>query len=150
MKCAQTRKEMSAYLDGELDGASRERLASHLQVCERCRTSYEGLERVHSLLAKAAHYDAPPTLPWRVAAAIRSGEAPRRPFFPVAMKLAAQAVALTAVVVIGVASGRVLSAGSASGRAANPTELLSLDIFAAAPPDSPGGVYLALMEADHE
>lgn len=150
MKCAQAGKEMSAYLDGELDAGARERLASHLKACEMCRASYAGLERVHSLLAKAEHFDGPPTLPWRVAAAIRSGEAPRRPFFPVAMKLAAQAVALTAVVVIGVASGSFLTAGSASGRAVNPTVLLSLDIFAAAPSDSPGGVYLALTEADHE
>ncbi len=150
MKCAHVRKEMSAYLDGELDAAVQERLAMHLEACEMCRTSYAGLERLHSAFAKTERYEAPHTLPWRVAAAIRSGEAPRRSFFPAAMKLAAQTAALTAVVAIGVASGSVLTAGFASGRAANPADLLSLDIFAAAPADSPGGVYLALMEADHE
>lgn len=150
MRCARARKEMSAYLDKELDDAASRRLSLHLEDCEACRTTYDGLARVRSLFAQAERYAASPALFWRVAAAIRPREANRWSFFPVAMRLAAQVVALTAVIVVGVASGSFLTSGSGSGRAANPAVLLSLDIFAAAPPDSPGGVYLALTEADHE
>lgn len=150
MKCAHARKEMSAYLDGELGDTDRRRMAMHLEACELCRTEYAGLQRVHSLLAQAERHVARPVLAWRVAAATRSREAIRAPFFPVAMRLAAQAAALSAVMVIGVASGDFLAGGSAHARAVNPARMLSLDLFAAAPPDSPGGVYLALTEAGHE
>jgi len=150
MRCAHARKQMSAYLDGELGIAARARLASHLETCGTCRTAYMRLEKVHALFAQAERYDAPPELSRRVAAAIRSREAIRQPLLPVAMRLAEQVVALTAVVAIGVASGNLLAAGSAPERVANPAVFFSLDFFAAAPPDSLGGVYLALTEADHE
>lgn len=150
MRCAHAGKEMSAYLDGELGAAARERLTLHLEACETCRTACAALGNVHALFAQAERYDAPPALSRRVAAAIRSREAIRRPLFPVAMRLAEQVVALTAVVAIGVASGSLLAAGSAPERVATPAALLSLDFFAAVPPDSLGGVYLALTEADHE
>ena len=150
MRCGSARKKLSAYLDGELGGAARARLASHLQSCEACRRAYADLERVHARFARAERYVAPPALAWKVAAAIRTEAATHRSPLPVAMRLAAQVVALTAVVAIGVASGSLLGAGSAPRRAADPAALLSLDIFAAAPLDSPGGVYLALTETDHE
>jgi len=150
MRCAHARKELSAYLDGELGAAARERLTSHLETCETCRIAYAALRNVHALFAQAERYAAPPALSWRVAAAIRSRETIRQPFFPVALRLAEQVVALTAVIAIGAASGNLLAAGPALERAANPAMLLSLDIFAATPPDSLGGVYLALTEADHE
>jgi anti-sigma factor RsiW len=141
---------MSAYLDGELEGAARERLVMHLEACTACKAEYAELERVHLLFARAERYDAPPTFSWRVAAARRSGDTLRRPLFPVAIRVAAQVAAFTIVVALGVVSGSFLAVGPAAERAANPATLLSLDIFAAAPPDSPGGVYLALTEADRE
>jgi anti-sigma factor RsiW len=140
---------LSAYLDGELGDAARGRLAAHLETCARCRTRYAGLEHVHALFGSAERYEAPPTLSWRIAGALRSGEAPRRRF-PAPFRVAAQVVAFTAAVVVGVASGSFLAAGSSAERPARHAAPLSLDVFAAAPPDSPGGVYLALMETGHE
>jgi anti-sigma factor RsiW len=141
---------LSAYLDGELGDAARGRLVAHLETCAKCRTQYAGLERVHALFGGAERYAAPPTFSWRIAAALRSGEALRRPFFPVALRVAAQAVALMAVVVVGVASGSFLASGPVAGQAVRPSAPLSLDLFAAAPPDSPGGAYLALTERVRE
>lgn len=150
MRCTFAQKRMSAYLDGELDTAAGERLAVHLETCERCRERCADLKRLQSLFARADRYSAPAGFSWRVAAAIRSADAARSPHFTVTMSQAARVFALTAVVVIGVASGSFLASVSAPVQAVNPAALLSLDIFAAAPPDSPGGVYLALTEADRE
>lgn len=150
MRCTQAKKQLSSYLDGELEPGARESVASHLATCPDCRVAYGRLEAVHAFLARAERYEPRPGLSLRVVAALDARAAARRPFFPSALRLTARAVALTAVIAIGMASGRLLATGSAPARAADPTAMYSLDIFAAAPPDSPGGVYLALLETGRE
>lgn len=150
MRCSQAVKQLSAYLDGELGGAARERLSTHLASCGTCRAALLQLERVHGLFAQAERYAPPPWLAQRVAAAVRERGALRRPLFPIALRLTAQAVALAAVIAIGSLSGKLLAAGAAAGRPGGPASLFSLDLFAAVPPDSPGGVYLAMTEAGRE
>lgn len=150
MRCADARRQLSAKLDGELNAAVRASLDSHLGSCRGCRAAYAQLEAMHGLFGRATRYDARSGLAGRVAAAARPSGADWQRRLPQTLRLAAQAMALTAVIAIGAISGNVLATGSARGRAATPSGMFSLDLFAAVPPDSPGGGYLALTEAAHE
>jgi anti-sigma factor RsiW len=150
MKCTKARNLMSPYLDRELDGAGREKLETHLGACGECRAAYAAMEQVHGIFAQAERAAAPFGFSTRVTALARSSERSPASLFPFAMKLAAEAIAVAAVVALGVLSGSVLVGAPSSGGAASPTAMLSLEIFDAAPPDSPGGVYLAMTEVGHD
>lgn len=45
MSCNRNHEDLVAYLDGELDQASRQRLEQHLAECEHCSRSLEELRR---------------------------------------------------------------------------------------------------------
>jgi hypothetical protein len=49
-----------------------------------------------------------------------------------------------------VVSGTLIAGAPGSGSAPSSSALPSLEIFAAAPPDSPGGAYLAMLGVGHE
>jgi hypothetical protein len=53
-------EELSAYLDGELDPATRQRVDEHLTVCDDCRAQLETLGHVRSLVRNAARIEPPP------------------------------------------------------------------------------------------
>lgn len=149
MRCQKVRERLSAYLDGELEDAARREVERHLAGCESCRETYAELEQVHALLVRAERSEGSPALAWRVAAATRRRRAAAwRPVFPL-VGAGARALALAVAVVIGAASGGLLAGGQPQ-RSADAGSLFSLDLFAAAPPDSPGGAYLALLEAADE
>lgn len=150
MKCTHARDLMSPLLDGELEAGARGQLAGHLAACAECRAAYSQLEQVHALFARAERHTATPAFTWRVMAATRAREPVRRPLFPFALRLAAQTAMIAAVVAAGVASGRLLSPPAAGVSSGSTAAMFSLEIFDAAPPDSPGGAYLAMMEPVHE
>lgn len=52
-KCEWTRKNLPAYLDGELDQAERARAEAHLEECPDCRTEAEALEGSWKLFEEA-------------------------------------------------------------------------------------------------
>lgn len=53
MTCAEARRLLSAYIDGELDEGVRRAVADHLEQCEPCRREFQTLSRtvkmIHSL-----------------------------------------------------------------------------------------------------
>lgn len=149
MRCAHARRLMSASIDGELDRSGRERLDGHLGRCESCRGEMVRLEQVHALFARAGRFEPRPGLSLRVLAAARKPEW-SRPLFPAPVRALARTAVLTAVVAIGVVSGNLLAGAPGPGDAVSSSALPSLEIFAAAPPDSPGGAYLAMLGVGHE
>ncbi len=44
------RPNLSAYKDGELDGALRDQVSRHLQVCDACREELRALDQIDSLV----------------------------------------------------------------------------------------------------
>jgi anti-sigma factor RsiW len=76
--CPEPRDLLSAYLDGELDPATRQTIARHLEECARCRADVEGQRQVKRFLAPGAAL-APPVpagLGARVRARAFAGAAP--------------------------------------------------------------------------
>ena len=58
--CAETSERLSAYLEGELRGFRRFRVAGHLARCERCRAVLASLARTMDQLRSLGR-DAPET-----------------------------------------------------------------------------------------
>src|SRR3954451_4732460 len=48
---------LSAYVDGELDSTSRERLENHLAVCENCRRELDGLRELSQAFTRYPYAD---------------------------------------------------------------------------------------------
>jgi negative regulator of sigma E activity len=68
LSCQALAELWSAYLDGALPDAERERLLAHLVDCEPCRRELADLRAVRALLARSdARSDAPADLPARLA-----------------------------------------------------------------------------------
>jgi hypothetical protein len=44
MDCRKCNEDMTAYLDGELDGSTAEKMSVHLDRCPPCRDEYRGLQ----------------------------------------------------------------------------------------------------------
>ncbi len=53
MGCDFYRKQLTAYLDQELNAPQKERMAQHLQSCQACRNQYDELQNTVNLLANA-------------------------------------------------------------------------------------------------
>ena len=45
-------KDLSSFMDGELETRYQERALGHLKTCESCRTEYEGLQKLNTLSAE--------------------------------------------------------------------------------------------------
>jgi anti-sigma factor RsiW len=153
MRCAQVRRSLSAFLDGEVPAAKQQQIAAHLESCAECRAERDALAatwdgllawpempasvgfdaRLHQRLA------APERLPWR--------NRLRHALWLPARRLALAGAA--AGILVGWMAGH-LSTIPAPG-AADPAALrqevvrtFALDAFAAVPPDSAGTAYAAL------
>lgn len=150
MRCAHARELMSEALDGEVRPPGRERLSRHLEQCEACRAEMARLEQVHALFAGAKRFEPRAGLALRVFAAARQPERSHPWLFPAPVRALARVAAFTAVVAIGVVSGTLLSGSFDQAGGLSSSALPSLEIFAAAPPDSPGGAYLAMLGAEHD
>ena len=57
--CADLAESRSAYVDGALDDAGRERLLAHLVECPECRQDIAELRAVRDLLGRARNEPAP-------------------------------------------------------------------------------------------
>ena len=51
VKCREVQEKLSLYLDGMLPDKEREQIKSHLYFCEECRSEFDTLLELHSLLA---------------------------------------------------------------------------------------------------
>jgi anti-sigma factor RsiW len=148
MRCSK-RKLISPYIDGELNENKRSLLESHLTGCRECAQELEELKKIHMLLSSAEPFEVPHGFPTRVLANIRSNEQRRSNDFVHIFKRLTEGFAVLLLIVVGMILGRFLSKTLAPEKG-NVVASLSLDIFAPAPPDSVGGVYLAMMETNNE
>lgn len=106
MNCHETRERLSDLLDEALDAPERAQVGAHLDGCPDCRRELDRLRATVSLLSRVERPRAPVGFVDRVMAAAhpvpwyqRLG---RRLFFPLNIKLPAQAAAMLLVAVLGV------------------------------------------------
>jgi len=148
MRCLK-RKLISPYIDGELNEDKRSLLEAHLNGCRECARELEELQKIHMLLAGAEPFEAPHGFSTRVLANIRSKGKRRSADFVHIFKILTEGFAVLLLIVAGVILGSFLSRNLVSEKGSIVASF-SLEVFAPAPQDSVGGVYLAMTEAEHE
>ena len=148
MRCLK-RKLVSPYIDLELSARERDLLDSHINECRECAGELKRLEKIHELFADAETFKAPHGFSTRVLANIIEKETKRFGGFVQILAKSAEGFAVLVLIFVGIILGSFLSKTLASEKG-NVVASLSLDIFAPAPPDSIGGVYLAMTEAKNE
>jgi anti-sigma factor RsiW len=154
MGCSEIYKLISLYIDDRLSLDKRNAFSSHIRRCPGCRQVLEEDQAIHELFTSAERFSAPYGFATRVMANLETKEPSRfwafftfRPFVKRTMEVAFAII----VAMIGLLSGNLLTADRVS--LLSPVtiqESFSLDLFQATPPDSIGGVYVALAEAPHE
>ncbi len=161
MRCAQVRRALSAYLDGEVAEARRLAIASHLEGCAACRAEREALAAAWDALLLspearaaagfedrlrqriAAHDAAAPTLG-------RTRLERLREAFRIPARRLAFAGALAGIAagwLLGHASPPASPTSSAAGRVAlrqEASRAFALDMLTEVPPDSAGAPYVTL------
>jgi anti-sigma factor RsiW len=148
MRCS--KKELiSPYIDGELNAEGKDSLESHINECRECAGELEELQKIHELFAGAKTFKAPQGFSTRVLANIRAEETKRFVGFLHVLLKSAEGFAVLVIIVAGIILGSFLSKNLMSEKG-NVVASLSLDIFEPAPPDSVGGVYLAMTEVKNE
>ncbi|MFQ5840198.1 MAG: zf-HC2 domain-containing protein [Candidatus Methylomirabilales bacterium] len=100
MRCEEIHERLSAYLEGEIDAAARERIAEHLETCAHCRQELALLQRTVSTLQSLEEIDVPPRLTAEIRAGIHGQRAAwwrqlvTRIFYPVHIKVPIEAMVL--------------------------------------------------------
>jgi anti-sigma factor RsiW len=108
MRCRRSRRQLSAYLDDEVDPRPRASLESHLAACEACSAELARLKAQSAALAEADRVpELPPDLWGRVLAAL--DEAERMPWHQRHRGRLLRAACVTACVVLGFAGGALVS-----------------------------------------
>jgi anti-sigma factor ChrR (cupin superfamily) len=112
MKCKAVQKQLTAYVDGELDEQAREVLKTHLNLCPDCSVAYDAMKKT---LAAARAWE-PSRLPGGFAEVVceraARGDTPRplrlRPSVPPIPRLAWQVGAACLLLVMGLVLGAVI------------------------------------------
>lgn len=159
--CLRVRRQLGAYLDGELSPKGQTAVERHLLRCRPCHAALERLRRLEDALQIAEVPPAPPSLAGQIMAKARehqlTGTVPNvirlghtfAPSQPWAFKIAA-----AAVLVFGLAAGSYMGRSvsqSATARTAGPADprvVYNLDYLADAPEGSLADSYLALASSD--
>src|ERR1700690_4097368 len=116
MKCAEYKRLVSPYLDGQVSGAEMFALQNHMKECASCAREYDEVQRTLQLIVALNKAKAPADLPLRLRLAIsrESAQARRRRFEGAMVRLSnaihafmvpATAGALTAVLIFGILLG---------------------------------------------
>ncbi len=69
-KCADLRKQFSAYLDGAVTGAAMQEIATHLEVCSGCAAEFAQWRTAQSLISSIGPAKAPEDLGLRLRVAL--------------------------------------------------------------------------------
>ena len=154
MQCTEIRQLISSYIDDQLGPDEKEALSGHLRNCPDCREALKEVQAVHELFTSAERFSTPFGFTTRVMAGLEVEEPYRWwAFFnrrPMVLRAVEWTLAII-VVITGLLFGNLLTADQEpSAGQATIQESFSLDLFQATPPDSVGGVYVALAEATHE
>ena len=148
MRCLK-RKLVSPYIDCELSEEERDLFKSHINECLECTGELKRLQKMHKLFASAETFKTPLGFSTRVLSNIRAKEPERFGGFVHILAKSAEGFVMLLLIVVGIILGSFLSKNLVSEKG-NLVASLSLDIFEPAPPDSVGGVYLAMTEAKNE
>jgi len=147
MNCAKSHRLFSSYLDGELSLEEQEALAGHLQSCRSCRAAEAEMRVQRQLFAGLPRLAAPLGFSARVMGNLDQASVGCFTWHHVFVGFAEVAV-LGVIILTGIVSGGFLV--DRLNPAKMVTASLGLDLFEPAPPDSLGGVYLALTEVANE
>src|SRR5438552_1456021 len=129
---AHVRDELSAFLDGELDQATRQAVDDHLARCAACRSELEGLERTRDRLRAVRPVEVPRALARPAAAGAPQPAAPTAVSARSAPPPAAAAAATTAPAAQAPSAAR--PAGEVAPSAPRPSAPFPTKPAAAAPP----------------
>jgi anti-sigma factor RsiW len=148
MKCSHIKAMISRYVDEDLNPGEMRLLELHVAGCPACREALEQAVAIHKLFFAAERFEAPPGFAGAVMSRIEEKE--NQPSFwgfltihPVFLRTMEVAFVLL-IMVIGMISGNTLVANRTPERPQTLQETFSLDVFEPSPPDSIGGIYLAL------
>ena len=73
MNCEEIKNLMDAYLDGELDPVTSQKVEQHLRDCPKCEQAYEvETAMAHAISQAAPYYKAPPELRERIQSSLRN------------------------------------------------------------------------------
>jgi anti-sigma factor RsiW len=59
ISCVEVWREISNYVDGEVDAALRARMEAHFKVCAHCTAVVDGTKNVVKLVADGVEYELP-------------------------------------------------------------------------------------------
>jgi anti-sigma factor (TIGR02949 family) len=59
ISCVHVWREISNYIEGEIDADLRDRIAAHLQECDHCSAIYDGTRNVLKLVADGQVLEVP-------------------------------------------------------------------------------------------
>lgn len=147
MNCAKAHRLISPHLDGELLPTDPAALVAHLQACPDCRAIEAELRGQRQLFAGLPRIAAPVGFRARVLGNLDPVPAVGLWWLRFLTGFAEVAV-LGVIIYTGIVSGGFLAERLDPERAT--AAALALDLFDPAPPDSLGGVYLAMTEAADE
>ena len=72
MNCEEIKNLMDAYLDGELDPVTSQKVEQHLRDCQKCEQAYEvETAMAHAISRAAPYYKAPLELRERIQVSLR-------------------------------------------------------------------------------
>lgn len=149
MRCSKAYKLISPYMDGELPVKEREVFEFHVKKCAVCSVKLNEMQQIHGLFAQSGKFKAPYGFSARVMTNLEADTAKDFSLIPVFLKLT-KALVVLIIISVGIIAGSFLSNSIGLQKSVNNVSFLSLDVFDAAPPDSLGGVYLAMTEVGYE
>jgi len=149
MRCKKAQGLLSPYLDGELPVMGRKMFESHLNDCANCRAEFDEMQALHNLFAGVERFSAPYGFAARTVANIETAKAWTVLWTSPLIRVAGVVMVLI-IIGIGILSGNLLERTFSPQGAGKLAISFSLDVFNAAPPDSLGGVYLAMTEGKSE
>ena len=59
ISCIEVWREISNYIDGDIDAELRTRMEAHFKVCAHCKAVVDGTRNVVKLVADGVEYDLP-------------------------------------------------------------------------------------------
>jgi anti-sigma factor RsiW len=59
ISCVEVWREISNYVDGDIDAGMRERIVEHLKHCAHCSATVDGTRNVIRLVADGSSFDLP-------------------------------------------------------------------------------------------
>ena len=59
ISCLEVWREISNYIDGELDADLRARMEAHFKICAHCKAIYDGTTNVVKLVGDGVEYHMP-------------------------------------------------------------------------------------------